>query len=146
MWSIISLYRLVLLITCAIAIKACKDQGPVFKPRFRVGKDSVYGRIQNIVKTGNIWMEGYKTPVDDTFDISLNIQLINPQRLPPDSQSVADIHKRVASNVKGLLNDESQFRKYHIIILKRDTVKTPFGIQKTEVPLYPPHIFQVSDL
>jgi hypothetical protein len=117
----------------------------VFEPKFKISKKIILSDIQKITKTQQVWIEGYKTPVDDTLDISLNVQLINAREIPQNKDSIISIQKRVASKLKYSLKNPSQFKTYRIIFIQRDTIKGNFGTITSENGLYD-HNFYANSL
>lgn len=126
-----------------LLFSACHDY--VFEPKFKDNKNIILSEIQKITKTEKVWIEGYKIPVHDTLDISLNVQLINAKEIPNNKDSIISIQKRVATKLKYSLKNPSQFKIYRVIFIQRDTIKGNFGKIKSENGLYS-HYFYANSL
>ena len=137
------IYSLIVVLSLTILLSACNK--PIFEPHFKVSKDSVNSVIHKLVNVEGINIGGYKTPVDDSVNTSLSIQLINPKQLPNDNDSLLEIQKRVASTVKSLLENVSQYKKYNIIFIQKEsTKKNGWTFTKTEGLFQ--HSFDAKDL
>ena len=149
------IYKLKILIFCPFFFLACNNPksnpdsnqefSPKFEPKFKVNNQFVNVEIQKIIKTKGLFIEGYKTRVDDTLDIFLTVQLINVQILPKNNDSLVAIQKKVASKIKNLLKNPLQFKAYDVIIIQRDTVKKLLGTMTSEKGLSH-NRFNASDL
>lgn len=93
-------YKLKILIFCPFLFLACDNPkpnsefSPKFEPIFKVNNQFVNVEIQKLIKTKSLFIEGYKTRVDDTLDIFLTVQLINVEILPKNNDSLVAIQKR----------------------------------------------------
>jgi len=144
-------YKLKTLIFCPFLFLACNnpkfepESGPQFEPIFKVNNQLVNLEIQKLIKTKSLFIEGYKTRVDDTLDIFLTVQLINVEILPKNNDSLVAIQKKVASKIKNLLENPLQFKAYDVVIIQKDTVKNLLGKMTSEEGLSH-NRFNVSDL
>ncbi len=147
--------KLKILIFCTFLFLACDNSkfnpklnpefSPKFEPIFKVNNQFVNVEIQKLIKTKSLFIEGYKTRVDDTLDIFLTVQLINVEILPKNNDSLVEIQKKVARKIKNLLKDPLQFKAYDVVIIKRDTVKNLLGTMTSEEGLSH-NRFNASDL
>ena len=143
--------KLKILIFCPFLFLACDNPklnsefSPQFEPIFKVNNQFVNIEIQKIIKTKSLFIEGYKTRVDDTLDIFLTVQLINVEILPKNNDSLVAIQKKVASKIKNLLENPLQFKAYDVVIIQRDTVKSLVGTMTSEEGLSH-NRFNASDL
>lgn len=144
-------YKLKILIFCPFLFLACNNPklnsefSPKFEPIFKVNNQFVNVEIQKLIKTKSLFIEGYKTRVDDTLDIFLTVQLINVEILPKNNDSLVAIQKKVASKIKNLLENPLQFKAYDVVIIQRDTVKNLLGTMTSEEGLSH-NRFNASDL
>jgi hypothetical protein len=148
-------YKLKIIIFCPFLFLACNNPklnsefnsefSPKFEPIFKVNNQFVNVEIQKLIKTKSLFIEGYKTRVDDTLDIFLTVQLINVEILPKNNDSLVAIQKKVASKIKNLLKNPLQFKAYDVVIIQRDTVKSLVGTMTSEEGLSH-NRFNASDL
>jgi hypothetical protein len=126
--------KLKILIFCNFLFLDCDNSkfNPKFEPRFKVNNQIVNVEIQKLIKTKSLFIEGYKTRVDDSLDIFLTVQLINVEILPANNDSLVKIQKKVARKIKNLLKDPLQFKAYEVFIINRDTVKNLLGTITSE--------------
>lgn len=115
-----------------------------FKPDFNNNQDTVLKNIKTIYGFEDITFIGKTKSGNGGTHSSLMVKFINGKRIPTDTAKMADLEKRLGTQIKGIIKNPKQFETY--VILLDSVVSTKGTLSNVTRENYTGHEFNYSDL